>query len=98
MCVSPVGQLFNANRRTGRALLLFGSRLEGFFERAHRHVVTDIDVAAQNFANRSEQLFLRRFFHHVTLRACTESTLCEDGFFESGINENQQSRKLRFER
>src|SRR6266513_1554564 len=27
----------------------------------------------------------------------TKSTLCEDGFLESGINENQQSRTLRFE-
>ena len=45
-----------------------------------------------------EQLFLRRFFHHVTLRAGTESALCEDGFLESGVNENQQSRTLRFER
>ncbi len=53
-----VGQFFNANRRTRRALLLFRSRLERFFECAHRYVVADIDVPAQNFANRSEQLFL----------------------------------------
>src|SRR5437764_1543878 len=79
-------------------MLLFRSRLQRFFECAHRHVVADIDVAAHDLANGGEQLVLRSLFHHVTVCAGTEGALCEDGFLKSGINENQQSRMLRLER
>src|SRR5262249_23628747 len=48
-------------------------------------------------ANGGEQLFLRRSFHHVTLRAGTERALSEDGLLKSGVNENQQTGTLRFE-
>src|ERR1043165_6714629 len=58
--------------------------------------MADVHVAVHDFANGGEQLFLRRSFHHVTLRAGTESALCENGLLESGINEDQQSRTLRF--
>src|SRR5437762_13141220 len=79
-------------------MLLFRSRLQRFFERAHRYVAADIDVAAHNLANSGEQLVLRSLFHHVTVCAGSEGALCEDGFLKSGINENQQSRMLRLER
>ena len=45
------------------------SRLERFFECAHGHVVADVNIPAQNFANGRQQLFLWRCFHHVTVCA-----------------------------
>src|SRR5262245_50173331 len=79
-------------------MLLVGSRLQRFFECAHRYVVADINVAAHDLANGGEQLFLWSFFHHETVCAGTERALGEDGLLESGINEDQQIRALRLER
>src|SRR5262245_44506959 len=91
-----VGQLFNASGR--RLRTMFWSRLQRFFECAHRHVAAYIDVATQNFANRSEQFFFWRRFHYVTVCASAQGALCEDCFLKGRIDKNQQTGFLSPER
>src|SRR5438552_6748216 len=91
-----IGQLFNADGRTRRTM--FWLRLQRFFERAHGHVVADVNVTAENLANGRQQFFFWRCFHHVTVCAGAKGALCEDFFLEGRIDKDQQSGLLSLER
>src|SRR5206468_8416532 len=91
-----IGQLFDACGRRRRAMVW--PRLQRFLERAHRHVTTHVNVPVENITNGSEEFFFWRCFHHVTVCACAEGTLCEDCFLECRIDNDQQLRFLCLER
>src|SRR6266496_6558378 len=91
-----IGQFFNAYSRPRR--MMVWSRLERFFERAHGHVVADVNVTAENLANGRQQLFFWRCFHHVTVCAGAQAALCEDCFLKGRIHKDQQTGLLSLER
>src|ERR1041384_7258939 len=91
-----IGQLFNADGSRRRAM--FWSRLQRFLECAHGHVAADVNVAAKNLANPSEQFLFWRCFHHVPVSSGPQGALCEDCFLKGRIDKNQQTWCLSPER